>query len=155
MNSMPSPPDLSQHQLEDAKRASLPRSSLWPVARIGSVVPRPSPSLRTSKSSQSETPESTTATSGYRQETRRAQPQHASSRRPWEKEGEEFAVPPETNRSRKSRTEPRRKSGKELEAPEFLRERWLYLAHAHALGIDLKRETNRQGAEKNSKASAA
>ena len=153
MNSMPWPPDLSPHQLEDAKRASLPRS-LWPVARIGSV-PRPSPSLRTSRSSQSETPESTTATSGYRQETRRAQPQHASSRRPWEKEGEEFAVPPETNRSRKSPTEPRRKSGKELEAPEFLRERWLYLPHAYALGIDLKRETNRQGAEKNSKASAA
>jgi len=57
----------------------------------------------------------------------------------------------------KSRRSPTDKQGEraEGEAPEFLRERWLYLPHAYALGIDLKRETNRQGAEKNSKASAA
>jgi hypothetical protein len=65
------------------------------------------------------------------------------------------AVPPETNRGGARQNQGERAKG---EAPGFLRERWLYLPQLmrmYALGIDLKRETNRQGAEKNSKASAA
>lgn len=66
---------------------------------------------------------------------------------------ERFCFPPETNRGeaadrtkkkdRKGR--PQNSSGSEMAIP----------SHMYMLGIDLKQETNRQGAEKNSKASAA